>query len=289
MRAREVAGYAALAAVPALAIGYALAKAQAAPAHSLARFRRTGSKPVVACVGASLIRGRLSFDVVGALAGRLGPDFEVVNAGVNGDLAWNVLRRLDAVVGCDPDYVILLVGTNDVLASDDGWVGLGYRKWKSLPVPPTLDWYRENLESIVYELRARTRAQIAVTSLPPLGEALDSPLNRKLALYNTALRSVARDAGVEYIPFYEDVSAAVRGRAAAVHAYDGSPLPQLRATFEHYVLGRTLDAIARERGNALLVDGVHLSSSAGALLATRFEAFVRRTRPSARSADSMPP
>jgi hypothetical protein len=69
----------------------------------------------VACVGDSITEGVGSADWVAMLRDRVGPqDVQVVNAGVAGDLAWNVLQRLDAVIQCEPDMVSLMVGTNDV-------------------------------------------------------------------------------------------------------------------------------------------------------------------------------
>lgn len=46
---------------------------------------------VVVCAGASIVHGTVSHNVVTELSKRL-PSFLYVNAGVNGDLAWNVLQ-----------------------------------------------------------------------------------------------------------------------------------------------------------------------------------------------------
>ena len=39
-------------------------------------------------------------------------DFSIVNAGINGDLAWNLLERLDDVIDCNPNHITILIGTN---------------------------------------------------------------------------------------------------------------------------------------------------------------------------------
>jgi lysophospholipase L1-like esterase len=73
---------------------------------------------LVVCVGASIVRGNVSFNFVDLLKGRLeGKGFRFINAGVNGDLAYNVLKRLDSVINLQPDFVTILVGTNDVIAT----------------------------------------------------------------------------------------------------------------------------------------------------------------------------
>jgi hypothetical protein len=48
----------------------------------------------VICAGDSLTHGVVSFDYVGALRKRLGTETEVLNAGLNGDLAFNLGERL---------------------------------------------------------------------------------------------------------------------------------------------------------------------------------------------------
>src|SRR5262245_41482522 len=111
-----------LAFLPLAALAYAGRRAEQPPENNPRRFvkrarRRPGAK-VVACVGASIVHGRVSYNFVDALERRLeAGGFQLVNAGVNGDLAYNARQRLDEVIACQPDFVIVLVGTNDVLAT----------------------------------------------------------------------------------------------------------------------------------------------------------------------------
>lgn len=259
---------------PLLAVGYAVAKAQTPASNTPARFRRDREKPVVVCLGGSMVRGSVSFNAVEALSARLGPDVQVVNAGVNGDLAWNARARLDEVIACEPDCVVVLVGSNDVVASLDRKHALRLCKLKRVPERPTLASYREHVRAIVSTLRAQTEAKIALCSLPPLGEALDSRANRRLAMYNAVLREVATNEQLAYVPLHEDLVEALR-RSFANKLYDGSPWPQLGAMVEQYVLGRSLDRIGQRRGYVLLSDGVHLTSRAGTLLVERLEGVVR--------------
>ncbi|HEY0256766.1 MAG TPA: GDSL-type esterase/lipase family protein, partial [Candidatus Methylacidiphilales bacterium] len=72
----------------------------------------------VVCFGASLTAGTVSFDYVELLRARPSlAGFRFINHGVNGDLAWNGLQRLDKVVAERPDIVTILIGTNDVNAT----------------------------------------------------------------------------------------------------------------------------------------------------------------------------
>ncbi|MET0391326.1 MAG: SGNH/GDSL hydrolase family protein [Polyangiales bacterium] len=279
MRARELLGVAALVGAPVAALGYAVTRAMKAPDNTPETFEHVESSTVVACLGASMLQGRMSFDVVGTLQARLGASYQLVNAGVNGDHAWNAWTRIESVIDCNPDYVIILIGSNDVMASANTTFEQRARRWKQLPVRPSLDGYRESLRAIVAELRQRTRAQIALSSLPPIGERLDSPMNRRLEGYNAVIREVAHDAGVEYLPINETLVAAIsdeqRAPSEAGKSYDGAAWPMFVAVVEHYVLGRSLEVISRAHGYRLFTDGVHLNSRAGQLLVERFEAFVR--------------
>ncbi len=72
----------------------------------------------VVCFGASLTSGTVSFNYLELLGARPTlADFEFINHGVNGDLAWNGLQRLKDIVVEDPDFVIIMIGTNDVNAT----------------------------------------------------------------------------------------------------------------------------------------------------------------------------
>ncbi|MFV8052550.1 SGNH/GDSL hydrolase family protein [Mycobacterium sp. 48b] len=71
----------------------------------------------IVCAGDSITRGKLSADYIAMLRQRpVGERAEFVRAGVNGDLAHNLLQRLDTVIAADPDVVTVLIGTNDARA-----------------------------------------------------------------------------------------------------------------------------------------------------------------------------
>ena len=108
----------------------------------------TTSTQVVA-LGDSITRAQVSADYVNMLQERTaGRRFEFTNADVNGELAYNVLGRLNAIVARQPDVVTVLVGTNDANASLSEKNIRMFMRMKKLPVRPTIGWYRENLTAI---------------------------------------------------------------------------------------------------------------------------------------------
>jgi lysophospholipase L1-like esterase len=267
---------ASLALLPLGAFAYAAVRSQALPENAPRRFVRDPAKKTVACLGASIIHGRISFNVVDLLAERLGAGYQLVNAGVNGDLAYNARLRLPEVIACRPDFVIALVGSNDVMASMSRESEARYRRWKKLPERPTLAWYRDNLLGIVSTLKRETGAKVALCSLPVLGEALESEANRKIAEYSAAIEEIAAREQAFYLPIHEDTMAVLRAeRPSGGREFDGKTWPMLKAMVERHVLGRSFDAIAAGNGFVLLTDGIHLNRRAGTMVAERLEAFVR--------------
>ena len=105
-----------------VAITYTLKKAQKLPLNSPVNFledsAQDNNQKTVVCVGNSITHGQVSYNYVNILSERLSDNgYQFVNAGINGNLAYNVVKRLGKIIECDPDYVTLLIGTNDANAS----------------------------------------------------------------------------------------------------------------------------------------------------------------------------
>jgi len=141
------------------------------------------AKPVVVVtLGDSITHEWVSASWVGPL-GKI-PDLsstcDVVNAGVNSDMAYNALIRVEPeVVPLKPQIVIVLIGTNDIMGSmSDAKCDSVYVKQSKLPSTwrqeegrrPCVDSYKIHLTEIVNLLLTKTNAKVAVVSPPPLGE-----------------------------------------------------------------------------------------------------------------------
>lgn len=235
------------------------------PAVACAGDRNPAAAPVVVAAGASTTQGSLGADWVGALRER--PEhrgYEFVNAGINGSTAADLRHRADAdIVACRPAAVVILVGTNDVRADT--------------PV----ERYRDELAALVDHVRSRTNARIAVLSLPPLGEDLDTEINRTLDRFNAAIAETARRAGIDYLPLNERLTDLLRRSDGVPAPYDfGFPLA-FGAAAQHYLLGQSWDEVARAGGRELLVDHIHLTDRAGAVVSGLVGDWLRRQdRPS---------
>jgi lysophospholipase L1-like esterase len=232
----------------------------------------------VVCVGDSITQGQVSVDYVGLLRKRLPSEsYVLVNRGVGGDFAYNILQRLDQVVADEPDHVMVLAGTNDANAS----LSAGSRRlmtWiKRLPTMPTPQWFRDNLSEIVRRLRQRTDARIALLSLPVIGEDLDSVPMRRAAEYSAIVREIAATHDVTYLPLHERQVDYLRSRGHQPRTQYSSGVRAVTAALQHFVLRRSLDDIAERRGLLLTVDTVHQSSRGATIIADLIEQHLATT------------
>jgi lysophospholipase L1-like esterase len=237
----------------------------------------------VVCLGASLTSGTVSANYLDMLEARPAlADFRFVNHGVNGDLAWNGLQRLDAVIGEAPDFVTILIGTNDVNATLSERNLLRYKTtFGGLPTTPTLAWYEENLRAIVGRIKHETLAKIALISLAPISEDPEFDGFKKVFLYNEAVRQIAREENLPYLPLHERMLAYLRE-----HEADRAALPPRleyrdglinisNATALH-ASGLTWNEVSRRNGLLLLTDCLHLNDTAAAMIADLIEGWLAR-------------
>ncbi len=276
MRARRLA----LAAASAAAgvgglLAFTVARVQGRPAGDVSDYLAgspTSKRPVVVA-GASIVRGRASVDFVQILRDRF-PSRDFVNAGVNGNVAWELLQRVDHVMACRPAQVVILIGTNDVQATLTPDATRQTRESKQLPEDPSLGWYATCMTEIVTRLQA-AGAEVALCSLPPIGQDLSAPVNVVVREANAAIHRVCDATGAAYIPVYERLTDLLATQGATTGpAWTGSWGPGTASLVQHFVLGRSYDAIALARGWVLSPDGVHMDSVGAGIIADTVEEWL---------------
>jgi acyl-CoA thioesterase I len=249
-----------------------------AGAPDIAAFLRTGRRPqtkrLVVCAGDSITRGQSSANWVDILQRRFAADgYQFVNAGIDGDPAWNVLQRVDDVVRCQPDAVTLQAGTNDVAATSGTWQEKMYWRLQHMPQAPALGWYTECADEILTRLQSQTSARIAVLDIPMIGEDLTSDINRRVDSYNQALRRVAAAHAAEYLPLHDRL-ASLLPSPHTPPPYRGRFGPMIRASLSHNILHRSWDRISASNGLIVLIDHVHLNDRAAVLTADLVADFI---------------
>jgi lysophospholipase L1-like esterase len=180
------------------------------------------------------------------------------------------------VVACQPDVVTVMIGTNDANATLMDENMKRYQRQMKLPRKADRAWYRLNLEKIVTVLKTRTRARIALISLPPIGEAMDHASYQRAAAYSRIVREVAERAGVAYIPLNESMDAYLRAHPHQPRiSYDDNPRKLLYGVLaSRFLMGKSWDEISRDRGLRLLTDTVHLNCRGAGMVADQIEKFV---------------
>lgn len=229
---------------------------------------------IIVCAGDSITHGIFSANYVEMLEKRFAPQsYEFVNAGINGNLAWNVLQRLDDIIACQPDVVTLLVGTNDVNATFSQKWEDQYRKDQNIPEKPVLDWYRQNIEEIIERLQSETNAKIAILDLPMLGENLDSETNAKIIRYNATLRAIAEEKRVTYLALHEKLRVLLSQNHTAP-PYEGEINLMGKAMMKHHILRKNWNSISTEHGLQLLTDHIHLNDKGAEAIANLIGDFL---------------
>jgi lysophospholipase L1-like esterase len=235
---------------------------------------RPESGPVVLCLGDSITHGHLGSDWTDFLARR---GLSVVNGGINGELAWNVVQRVDRALACRPDVVTILIGANDAMATHDEASGRRYMRMSNLPRLPDLEWFEENLRELVRRLRERSQARIALMTLAPIGEDRKAPIAALIAECNTIITRVAEDLDVGLLPLDDRLVALLADEPGAPrHRYVPGIRSMIRmvgAGMLHYILAMSWDRVADRRGLAVTVDLVHLCDRAGTVVADLVEGF----------------
>ena len=234
--------------------------------------------PIVVCAGDSLTHGILSANYVDMLAKRM-PEMAFINAGINSELAYNLHARLDQIIALNPDFISILIGSNDVNATFGLAKTLNYLATQRPPQVPTPQFYHEMLVLIVRRLRTETKARIALCSIPPIGEDPGHYAWIRSEEYAAIVKKTAFDEGVEYLPLRERMCAYLADAPAKkAIAFEHFRKAGIGAVWDHKVLGMDWDEIAARNGFHLLVDGLHLNSHGAGMIAGLVERFIRDGR-----------
>lgn len=236
----------------------------------------------VACLGSSTTAAKGTYKWIDELAKRpQNGRFRFVRFGVGGDLSFDLARRLDPVLRIAPERVVILIGTNDILASVFPNFRRFTRVWKGVTQEPSPTSFEYNLELTIQRLQQQTDTAIALSSLAPIGEALhstngvQSQLNDLVAAYNRVIGDVSRSSGSYYIPFFESFRDQLDRSAVAK--------PFARFSFAAFyrdyllremILRRSFDEISRRNGWEFHIDGIHLNTRGGRVLVDVVQQFL---------------
>lgn len=249
------------------------------PSEFLKRSDQTTTKKRIVLVGDSITHGRIGTNYVEILSHRMKDnEFEFINAGVNGDLVWNVCQRLDEVIDCRPDIIMILIGTNDANASLSPDGQRRYAQRKKLPTLPTHDWFQTMFTELLTELSQRTDSSIAVFSLPTIGEDFDSFEFKESQRYSETIKEIAMERNIDYIPLNETMvenSQSVPSKTE--YSSRKSEFEMVKAAMRHYILRQGWDSISKKKGFSHHIDYLHLNTQGATMIADLIQRFLEES------------
>ena len=244
------------------------------PASYLKRARAVGvnSLPKIILIGDSITHGTVSANYVNIVESRLNPDpvrkeVVVINAGINGEFTYNVLQRLEPIIQCSPDVITILIGTNDAYGSlTPQRQNKKQRKWK-LPELPTETTYQKHLTALVTQLREKTKARIALLSIPTIGEDSTTEEFSQSLRYSQIAKEVAQVTGVSYLPLNETMVAFLKEHPSdQKYSFKYYLFTIIKSILAH-AFGKSWEKVARANGFQLHTDHLHLSPVGAAMVA----------------------
>lgn len=243
------------------------------------RSRCEAPDKLVVCFGDSITQGSVSFDWVDELARRLKlEDFTILNAGVNGQLAYNLLARIESVLRIDPATVVLVVGTNDARAEESSAAAASYVRQQRLPQRPDEAFFREHYAKLLARLAETSRARLILATLPMLGEREGEPVDAIIERMNAFIESEAESRGLLCLPLHHALRESLtesEGSSPPTYSAQGSLRLVMTSVARRYLLGWGWDRIAERNGMRMLTDMIHLSERGGCRLADLVEAALR--------------
>ncbi len=232
--------------------------------YRLMRLVKLRKLPVIVCLGDSITHGIVSTDYVAMLQERFQARCVFVNSGINGNLAFNLRARLhEDCLEYDPDFVTLLIGTNDVNSRSGGKALRNYQRFQGLDVEPDKAFYIENLRGILDALKARTSARVAILSLPVIGEDPDSAPNRLAREYSADIKALAAEYGLAYLPLNEAQNAAIDAKSVKENPARAKRWFLLNVLL---MLRKSFDRIAEIQGRILTYDGLHMTTRGATMI-----------------------
>jgi lysophospholipase L1-like esterase len=219
---------------------------------------------VIACIGDSLTHGNIGACWVDQLRNEF-PFDTFLNEGINGDVVWQVHQRLEPILNSKPDIVILMIGSNDAMASFNSKSGERYKRNNNLSDIPTFQSYKKLLLELLNKLSSVDK--VLLCTLPPIGENKDSQVNQHVNKFNDFIKKTAQEKRLPLLPVSESLWSDLALREfPCINNYNPNSIPLIRRIYggamHHYIFKQSWDKIARSKRQWLLFDQIHLGERA---------------------------
>ena len=226
------------------------------------------SQKTVVCFGDSNTHGIVSYNWVKDLKTTF-PDYQIFNAGVNSDLTYTLLNRINDVIACKPDYITILIGTNDINATMSPDMEKSYKQTGRITKNtfPNFEAFKQNYIEIIHQLKEATKAKIAVMSLPVMGEDLLHEANLRADKYSHFIKELAINEGLTYLPVREKQKEfLLKNPQPLKHTFEETYKLLNLSVINYFILGKNWDYTTQKHGYQLTPDNLHQNSIAGGMI-----------------------
>ncbi len=233
------------------------------------------TKKRIVFAGDSLTHGNMSVNFVDMISKKLGTNnYDYINAGMNSELAYNVLKRIESIIACEPDIITIMIGSNDAHREIELYNEQSSEKRLNLPRKASKEWFSENLEKIVQELLQKTDAKIALCSIPPLGEDQSTLAFKQTIGYSKLILEIAEKFKVQYLPVNEKMIIFLDQNPSTPKYGANHRLVEEIAT-KHFLLRKSFDTLSIEYGFSLFTDNLHLNSKGANIISELVVEFIQ--------------
>jgi lysophospholipase L1-like esterase len=226
------------------------------------------TKPTLVCFGDSITHGNVSYNWVKYLRQKL-PYLNIYNAGMNADLSHTLLLRMDDIILCRPDFITILIGTNDVNATlSEKNLQRYISRGKIMPKEEAnLKSYLDNYENIISRLKSTTSAQIALVTLPLISEDLLFEGNYITQLYNNEIKTLSEKHQIELLDFRQkQLELLPKKSYNNFWSYKKSRIMMNCSIFIRYTFHVSWNFNSKMFSNYTSPDNIHLNETSGNLL-----------------------
>ena len=247
--------------------------------HTKRKSGKEIEKKVIVFIGDSITLGKICENYTSIVLDRLDPEnFSFINAGIHGDLTINVLDRIKDIIQCKPDFITVLLGTNDANGSISVKTAKQYEKNKGVPKNPQFwkgDRFKKDLGKLILELKQKTKAKIAVISIPPLGEKPETTPFERAVSYSNVIEEVAKEHNISYLPLNETmVTYLKQNPTESFIPFEKNEIITIKAVYRHYILRKSWGRISKDNGFQLLTDHIHPNPIGATMIADLIEEFI---------------
>nr|WP_244241441.1 SGNH/GDSL hydrolase family protein [Leptospira perdikensis] len=231
---------------------------------------KSNKTPTVVFLGDSITHGRVSYDYVGSIAKHPAlADYQVINEGINSRLTVQILEQLENLKELKPDYVFLLIGTNDLKATLSEEEYKRYEKIWKLKDPVSETSFVNNLTKIIQTIQKETKAKLIVFSPPILGEDSNSIPFQRSKRFAELTKQVSTKENTIYKPLHEALSKGLEeSNLSPRKSYTQNTWSMYWTILKYYSTTYSWNDLGETNGYYYLTDAIHLNERGGKILET---------------------